>query len=275
MERRVASKFHSAPFPIVIIEKQIEAYIVNRRYPLVIARVSRAYMDSSLCSLKKKKKKNDKERRNDGARSLVGSWAFGGTIRLISASVHDYNDNTGLCSGRGVRGGAQYPLRGAQVFRVKFFLRRCGSGRDHLLARLSCLYAPVQKGGGGGQQVAASTSLAVAFFFIVISLVDTVHISVHGWMDEQTNLDKSFLFQENNYRDSSFKSTDIRRKKLIRPVVKAKLKVGTKIEKLIRNFIRIMVQQTIAYIIKAVQFNYNRVTHLLHHLFKIFTFRIE
>lgn len=67
----------------------------------------------------------------------VGSWAFGGTIRLISASVRDYNDNTGLCSGRGVRGGAQYPLRGAQVFRVKFFLRRCGSGRDHLLARLS------------------------------------------------------------------------------------------------------------------------------------------
>lgn len=71
VERRVASKFHSAPFPIVIIEKQIKAYIVNRRYPLVIARVSRAYMDSSLCSLKRKKKKMIK---NDETTVHVGSW---------------------------------------------------------------------------------------------------------------------------------------------------------------------------------------------------------
>lgn len=84
---------------------------------------------------------------------LVGSSAFGMTIRLISASVHDYNDNTDLCSRGGERGGAQCPLRGAQVFRLKFFLRRCAAGRDHLLARLSCLCAPIQKGWTTGCRV--------------------------------------------------------------------------------------------------------------------------
>lgn len=84
---------------------------------------------------------------------LLWSSAFGMTIQLISASVHDYNDNTSLCYGGGVRGGAQCPLRGAQVFRLKFFQRRCASGQDHLLARLSCLYAPIQKGWTTGCRV--------------------------------------------------------------------------------------------------------------------------
>lgn len=96
------------------------------------------------------------------------------TIRLISASVHDYNDNTGLCSGRGEGGGAQCPLRGAQVFRLKFLLRRCASGRDHLLARLSCLYAPIQKVWTTGCRVnvishSVFVPILLGFIFVLIT----------------------------------------------------------------------------------------------------------
>lgn len=138
-----------------------------------------------------------------------------------------------------------------------------------------CLYAPIRKG-GGGQQVAASTSLAIAFFFIVISRVFTVYPCAR--MDEQTSM---ILLSGKQLRRSEFSlflRYSYRGKKLICWQNRV-VKIGTKIEKLIRNFtnnmnLRITIR-TIACIIKAVQFNYNRITHLLHHLFKIFTFRIE
>lgn len=139
--------------------------------------------------------------------------------------MHDYNDNTGLCSGRGVRGGAQYPLRGAQVFRVKFFLRRCGSGRDHLLARLSCLYAPIQKG-GGGQQVAASTSLAIAFFFIVISRVHGLSLCTDGRTNPDDPSFREIICRDLNFLKRIFLSKE--KIKIISPVVKVKIKVKIK-----------------------------------------------
>lgn len=40
---------------------------------------------------------------------------------------------------------ARKPLRGARVFRVKFFLRRCATGRGYLLARPSCSCTLIQK----------------------------------------------------------------------------------------------------------------------------------
>lgn len=84
------------------------------------------------------------------------------TIPLISASMRDYNDNAASCfAGGWARVYAREPLRGARVFRVKFFLRRCAIGRGYLLARLHPVRVlPFKR---AGQQVAASTSLAVAF----------------------------------------------------------------------------------------------------------------
>lgn len=52
---------------------------------------------------------------------LVGSSAFGMTIQLISASVYDYNDNTGLCSGKGRTRGRAMPPKGCSSFSAKVF----------------------------------------------------------------------------------------------------------------------------------------------------------
>lgn len=76
------------------------------------------------------------------------------TIPLISALMRDYNDNAASCfSGGWARVRARKPLRGARVFRVKFFLRRCATERGYLLARPSCSCTPIQKGRTTGCRV--------------------------------------------------------------------------------------------------------------------------